>query len=161
MFVEGKPRTVFSLQTLYLRHLSRRLKNHNIRAWRTWSWVSWRLENVKRLLQPCLFVFKSDNSHHSDHPHPHHHHHHVHRHFHDPDHDHPHHIFSHLLHAIFTGESWAWPRQRLPQLLRPAYQDCQRGLLMRIFDANCQNWRIVKICPPKVILLRSFDQFNC
>ena len=26
--------------------------NHNIRAWRTWSWVSSGLENVKRLLQP-------------------------------------------------------------------------------------------------------------
>ena len=29
-------------------------KNHNIRAWRTWSWVSSELENVKWLLQPWL-----------------------------------------------------------------------------------------------------------
>ena len=27
-------------------------RNHNIRAWRTWSWVSSELENVKWLLQP-------------------------------------------------------------------------------------------------------------
>ena len=27
--------------------------NHNICAWRTWSWVSSELENVKWLLQPC------------------------------------------------------------------------------------------------------------
>ena len=54
MFVEGKPRTVFFFQTLCLRHLLQRLKNHNILAWRTWSWVSSELENVKWLLQPCL-----------------------------------------------------------------------------------------------------------
>ena len=29
--------------TLFLQHLSRRLKIHSIRAWRTWSWVSSRL----------------------------------------------------------------------------------------------------------------------
>ena len=29
-------------------------KNHIIRTWRTWPWVSSCLENVKRLLQPCL-----------------------------------------------------------------------------------------------------------
>ena len=28
-------------------------KNYNIRAWRTWSWVISRLENVKRLLETC------------------------------------------------------------------------------------------------------------
>ena len=28
-------------------------KNHNIRAWRTWSWVSSGWENVKWLLHPC------------------------------------------------------------------------------------------------------------
>ena len=40
MFFEGKPRTVFFLQKLYLRYLSRQLKKSNIRAGRTWSWVS-------------------------------------------------------------------------------------------------------------------------
>ena len=31
-------------------------KNHNIRAWRTWSWVSSGWENVKWLLHPCMFL---------------------------------------------------------------------------------------------------------
>ena len=57
MLVEGKPRTLFFLQTLYLRHLSWRLKNLNIRAWRTWSWVSSELENVKWLLQPWSWTY--------------------------------------------------------------------------------------------------------
>ena len=53
MFVEGKPRTVFFLQTLYLQYLSRRLKKSNIRAGRTWSWVSSGWENAKRNVEPC------------------------------------------------------------------------------------------------------------
>ena len=41
------------LKTLFLRHLLRRLKKHNIRAWRTWSWVS--SENVKQLVEAWLW----------------------------------------------------------------------------------------------------------
>ena len=54
MFVEGKPRTVFFLQTLYLRYLSRRLKKSNMRAGRTWSWVSSGWENIKRNVEPWM-----------------------------------------------------------------------------------------------------------
>ena len=56
MFVEGKPRTVFFLRpdTLFTAFITTVEKNHNIRAWRTWSWVSSELEDVKWLLQPCL-----------------------------------------------------------------------------------------------------------
>ena len=31
-----------------------RSKNHNMRTWRTWSWVSSRWENFKRNVEPCL-----------------------------------------------------------------------------------------------------------
>ena len=54
MFIEGKPRTVFFLQTLYLRYLSRRLKKSNMRAGRTWSWVSSGWENIKRNVEPWM-----------------------------------------------------------------------------------------------------------
>ena len=31
-----------------------RSKNHNMRTWRSWSWVSSRWENFKRNVEPCL-----------------------------------------------------------------------------------------------------------
>ena len=54
MFVEEKPRTVFFLQTLDIYRAG--LKNHNIRAWGTGSWVSSGLDNVKQLLQLCMIL---------------------------------------------------------------------------------------------------------
>ena len=35
-------------------HLLRQLKKHNICTWRTWSWVSSRLESIKRNVGPCF-----------------------------------------------------------------------------------------------------------
>ena len=35
-------------QCTFLQHLSRRLKIHSIRAWRTWSWVSSKWDIIKR-----------------------------------------------------------------------------------------------------------------
>ena len=53
MFVEGKPRTVFfPPDILFTAFVA---KNHNIRTWRTWSWVSSGWENVKWLLHPWLW----------------------------------------------------------------------------------------------------------
>ena len=35
-------------------HWSQRLKNHNIRTWRTWSWVRSRWENIKWNVEPWI-----------------------------------------------------------------------------------------------------------
>jgi len=56
----GSPTEIFSGSlTLFIHSIYRdRWKNHNICAWRTWSWVSSELENLKWLLQPwCLVKF--------------------------------------------------------------------------------------------------------
>ena len=45
-------------QNTLLRHLWRRLKNYNICAWRTWSYVSSRWENIKRNVEPWVLLEK-------------------------------------------------------------------------------------------------------
>ena len=51
--------SIFPPDTLFYGIYRDGWKNHNLRAWRTWSWVSSRLENVKQLLQPCAVVCSS------------------------------------------------------------------------------------------------------
>ena len=46
------------LKHFFLQHLSMKLKNDNISAWRTWSWVSSRLENIKPWFSGSNLVMK-------------------------------------------------------------------------------------------------------
>ena len=49
----GKPKTVFLLQPILFVAFIATVSKNDIPAWRAWFRVSWELENIKQLLQPC------------------------------------------------------------------------------------------------------------